>query len=76
MPASLLAIGIESRVTSYVPVMGPYGSVVDPHHFNADPDSTYQPDADLDANPDSGFYLMRIRIRVFTLMCLRIQLSK
>jgi hypothetical protein len=26
-------------------------SVVDPHHFNADPDSTYQPDADPDPYP-------------------------
>jgi hypothetical protein len=37
-------------------------SVVDPHHFDADPDvdpdSTLHPDAD----PDSYFYLMRIRI--------------
>ena len=27
--------------------------VVDPHHFDADPDSTYHPDAD----PDSDFIL-------------------
>jgi hypothetical protein len=37
-------------------------SVEDPHQCdadsNADPDSTYHPDAD----PDSNFYLMRIRI--------------
>jgi hypothetical protein len=26
---------------------------VDPHHFDADPDSTYHPDADL--NPDYSF---------------------
>jgi hypothetical protein len=26
-------------------------SVVDPHHFDADPDSTYHPDADPDADP-------------------------
>jgi hypothetical protein len=26
--------------------------VVDPHHFDADPDSTYHPDAD----PDSDFF--------------------
>ncbi len=37
------------------------GSVVDPHHLDADPDSTYHPDAD----PDYDFYLMRIRIRIF-----------
>ncbi len=41
-------------------------NVVDPHHFymdlDADPDSTYQPDADPNADPNSGFYLMRIRI--------------
>jgi hypothetical protein len=34
-------------------------SVVDPHHLDADPDSTYHSDAD----PVSDFYLMRIRIR-------------
>jgi hypothetical protein len=37
---------------------------VDPHHFNADPDSTYHPVAD----PDPDFYLIRIRIRLFTLI--------
>jgi hypothetical protein len=35
-------------------------SVVDPHHFDADPDSIYHPDAD----PDSEFHLMRIRIQI------------
>jgi hypothetical protein len=30
----------------------PYrSSVVDPHHVDADPDSTYHPDADPDADP-------------------------
>jgi hypothetical protein len=49
----------------------PSSSVVDPHHFDADPDaeSTYHPDADLD--PDffgcgSDFTLMRIRIQILT----------
>ncbi len=42
--------------------------VVDPHHVDADPDSTYHTDAD----PDSDFYLMRIQIRIFTLMRIRI----
>jgi hypothetical protein len=37
-------------------------TVVDPHHIDADPDSIYHPDADLDADPDYDFYLMRIRI--------------
>jgi hypothetical protein len=36
------------------------GCVVDPHHFDAnpdaDPDSTYHPDADPDADSDSDFY--------------------
>jgi hypothetical protein len=49
---------------------------VDPHHFDADPDLTYHPDADRDsviyADPVPNFYLMRmriqIRIRLFTLM--------
>jgi hypothetical protein len=27
-------------------------SIVDPYHFDADPDSTYHPDADPDAGPD------------------------
>jgi hypothetical protein len=44
---------------------------VDPHHLDADPDSTYQPNADpdadqgcflFDADPDPDFYLMRIRL--------------
>ncbi len=39
------------------------GSVVDPHHVDADTDSTYHPDADPDS--DSDFYLIRIRIRIF-----------
>ncbi len=30
-----------------------YGSVVDPQHIDADPDSTYHPDAD--PHPDPGF---------------------
>jgi hypothetical protein len=43
-------------------------SVVDPHHIDADPDSTYYPDA------DSDFCLMRFRIRLFTLMRTLIQI--
>ncbi len=43
--------------------------VVDPQHIDADPDSTYHPDAD----PDSDFYL-RMRIRLFILMRIRIQI--
>ncbi len=34
---------------------------MDPHHFDADPDSPYHPDAD----PDSNFYLLRFPIRIF-----------
>jgi hypothetical protein len=30
-------------------------SVMDPQHFDADPDSTYHPNADPDADPDSDF---------------------
>jgi hypothetical protein len=49
-------------------VKGKWDSVVDPHHLDANPNSTCNPDAD----PDSDFYLMRIRmrnqIRLFTLM--------
>jgi hypothetical protein len=45
---------------------------VDPHHvdadLDADPDSTYHPDAD----PDPDLYWMRIRRRLFTLMWIRI----
>ncbi len=44
------------------------GGVEDPHHLDADPDSTDHPDADSEANPNSNFYFMRIRIRFFTLM--------
>jgi hypothetical protein len=40
----------------------PGASVVDKHHFDADPDSTYHPDADPDTDADSDFYLMLIRI--------------
>jgi hypothetical protein len=29
---------------------------VDPHHIDADPDSTFHSDADPDADPDSDFY--------------------
>ncbi len=35
-------------------------SVVDPHHIDTDPDSTYHPDAD----PDSDFYLMWTPIQI------------
>jgi hypothetical protein len=45
---------------------------VDPHHFDADPDSTCHPDTD----QDLIFYLMRIRIPLFTLMRIRILTSK
>ena len=51
--------------------------VVDPHHVDADQDSTYHPDMDPDA--DSDFYLMRIRIRIrtriFTLMWIRMRIQ-
>jgi hypothetical protein len=48
----------------------------------ADPDSTYHPNADPEsgflfvADADSDFYLMRMRIliRIFTLMRIRIQI--
>ncbi len=50
---------------------------MDPHHLDADPDadtdSTFHSDADPDADPDSDFF-MRIRIRIFTLMRIRIQI--
>ncbi len=29
---------------------------MDPHHIDADPDSTYYPDADADADPDTSFH--------------------
>ncbi len=31
--------------------LAPEGSVVDPHHFDEDPDSTFHPDADPDPDP-------------------------
>jgi hypothetical protein len=54
----------------------PACSAVDPHHLDVDPDTdpelTDQPNAYLDADPDSDFYLMRMRIRtgirLFTFM--------
>jgi hypothetical protein len=45
-------------------------SVADPHHIDADPNSTYH----FDGDPDHDFYLMQIRIRRFTLMQIRIQI--
>jgi hypothetical protein len=50
-----------------------------PLHFEANPDvdpnSTYHPDAELDADP--YFYLMRMRIqiRLFTLMLIQIRIQ-
>jgi hypothetical protein len=37
---------------------------VDPHHFDADPETTYPFDADPDAVPDPDFYLMPIWIPI------------
>ncbi len=48
-----------SAIHLYVKKFGE-STVVDPHHLDADPYSTYHPDAD----PDSDFYLMRIRMRI------------
>jgi hypothetical protein len=39
-------MGLESRC-----------SVVDLHHIDACPDSTYHPDADPDVDPDSDFFI-------------------
>ncbi len=56
----------------------PSTSVVDPHHFDtdadADPDSTYHPDADPDADFYSMLIWMRMRIQLFTLMRIRTQI--
>ncbi len=46
-------------------------SVVDPHHVDADPDSTCHPDA----YPEYAFYLMRIRIWLFTLSRIRVRIQ-
>ncbi len=46
-----------------------------PHHVDSDPDSTYLPRAEPDADLDSDFYLMRIRIRLFTLMRIWIRIQ-
>jgi hypothetical protein len=32
-------------------------SVVDPHHFDPDPDPTFHPDADPDLDPDPSFQI-------------------
>jgi hypothetical protein len=37
---------------------------LDPYHLDADPDLIYHPVANPDADPDSDFYLMRIRMRI------------
>jgi hypothetical protein len=46
------------------------GSVVDPHYFDGDFNSTFHPEVSPDAGPDPDFYLMRMRIqiRLFALM--------
>jgi hypothetical protein len=48
-------------------------------HLDADPDSTYCPEADPDKDPDSDLYLLRmriyVRIRLFTLMRIRIRIQ-
>ncbi len=44
--------------------------VVDPLHFNADPDPAFH----FNGDPDQLFTLMGIRIQLFTLMGIRIQL--
>jgi hypothetical protein len=53
-----------------------YASLVNPHHTDADTDPTYQPDAD----PDSDYYLMgirmRMRIRLFSRIRIQIIASK
>jgi hypothetical protein len=54
------ASGVPGDPDPYHPYV--FCSVVDPHHFDAHPDSTYHPDAD--ADPDSGLYLIRIRILI------------
>jgi hypothetical protein len=50
-------------------------SVVDPNYFDADPDSTYHPDADPDPDPSFqikaqtlDFYFMRIRMRIWIII--------
>ncbi len=50
--------------------------IVDGHHFDAYPDLTYHPDADPDAVQNFYYYLMRIRIRLFTRIRIQIQASK
>jgi hypothetical protein len=50
---------------------------MDPHHVDADPDSTSRPDSDPDSDffyADPDFYLLLIWIRYFTLMQIRIQI--
>jgi hypothetical protein len=47
---------------------------VDLHHLDADPDSTYHPDAAPDADPDSDFLFDADPDRLFTLMWIWIQI--
>jgi hypothetical protein len=51
-------------------------SVVDPHHVDADPGADPDSTQHSDSDPDSDFYLMRIRIRLITLMRIQILASK
>ncbi len=47
---------------------------MDLHHLDADPDSTYHPDAAPDADPDSDFLFDADPDRLFTLMWIWIQI--
>ncbi len=50
--------------------------IVDAHHFDAYPGSTYHPDADPDSVQEFYYYLMRNRIQLFTRIRIQIQASK
>jgi hypothetical protein len=49
-------------MTAQRPTIILVSSVVNPHHTDAGPDSTYPLGADPDKDPDFIFYLMRFRI--------------
>ncbi len=66
-----VSMGRATMTLSRAKIMSIWDSVVDPHHLDADPDSTYPPDADTDAD----FYFVRIRMRTWIRPFTRIRIQ-
>ncbi len=47
----------NGRIAASAPSFFHQSSAVDPHHVDADPDSTYHADADPDVDPDPDFFI-------------------